>query len=74
MRLAVLDEISSRLGARVRRVELASGPVVIYAGSRGCTIEAINRITAVRDRSELNELIDALMDLREQLIEEVRDA
>lgn len=52
-----------------RRVDLRSGPVVISGGSRACIIDTISRSTVVRDRAELQELIDALFAIREDLIE-----
>lgn len=56
--------------ARVRRVDLASGPVVVYARGRGVAVETLSRVTSLRDPAELNDLINALMEVREQLIEE----
>jgi hypothetical protein len=53
-----------------RRVDLASGPVRIYGGARGCTIEANHPLFSCRDIGELNDLILALMEVREHLIEE----
>jgi hypothetical protein len=52
-----------------RRVDLRSGPVVISAAARGCIIDTLSRATVVRDRAELQELIDALFAVREDLIE-----
>lgn len=61
-----------------RRVDLSHGILTVHAGSVGCTLEVVRigsrspseRALPLRDRRELDEVITALMDVRERLIEE----
>jgi hypothetical protein len=58
------------------RLDLAGGVVFVHAGSRGCTVTVPDGgpVLILNDRRELDELIAALHDVREALIEEPRHA